>query len=183
MTTKMTQTTVTGRYVGGSLFEVNDDNKFSALVVLDDGQEAKIEKIRDLAIKEKFGDKKPAGLVDWCLREGDDPEYTASFGHMFINPKGGERNPPKTVMKVNGVLTSVGPETIYPGCFVAISVNAYALPANTEKKMKACVCLGLGNVMFLRDGERLGGTSNPDDDFAEFESDVDDLSDLLGEVA
>jgi len=45
--------------------------------------------------------------------------------------------------------------------------------ATLKRKLKACVCLGLGNVLFLKDGERLGGPSNPDDDFADFESEED----------
>lgn len=182
---KQTQVTVTGRYVGGSLFETNDDDKYSACVVLDDGQEVKIEAVRDAAIADKWGSKVPKGLTDWTVREGDDEEYEASFERFYINPKCPAKSAPKTVCRVNGRMDPVGAEVIYPGCYVAISVNAYAMDANPEKKMKASVNLGLGNVMFLRDGERLGGGSNPEDDFSEFESEFgdDDFGDLLGDVA
>lgn len=179
-----TKATVTGRYVGGSLFEQNDDGKYSACIVLDEGQEAKIEAIRDAAVADKFGKKIPAGMADWTVREGDDEEYEVSFERFFINPKANAKNQPKTVIRTGGKIEEVGDETIYPGCYVAVSVNAYGMDADPKKKMKACVCLGLGNVMFLKDGERLGGGSNPEDDFAEFESEFeDDWDDVLGDVA
>jgi len=167
------KTTVIGRYVGGSLFEVNDDGKFTACVVLEPGQDTKVEAIRDAAKAEKWGNKQPSKVTDWTVREGDDPEYETSFGSFYINPKASAKSQPKTVIKRDGVLESVDDGVIYPGCYVAVSLNAYCMDANPEKKMKACVCLGLGNVMFLKDGERLGGSSNPDDDFADFESETD----------
>lgn len=178
------KTTVVGRYVGGSLFDTNDDGKYTACVVLNDGEDQKIKAIRNAAVTEKWGEKKPKALTDWTLREGDDEEYEASFGRKFINPKANAKNQPKTVKKIDGVLEAVGDETIYPGCYVAVSVNAYGMDANKEKNMKACVCLGLGNVMFLKDGERLGGGSNPEDDFADFATEAsndidDDLDDFF----
>jgi len=179
-----TNITVKGRFIGGALFEPNEDGKHSACIVLDDGEDSKIEDVRDNAIKNKWGNKVPPGLTDWTVREGDDEEYEASFGNMFINPKSSGKKAPKTVVKVDGVIEAVDDTVIYPGCYVAVSVNAYCMDANKEKKMKACVCLGLGNVMFLKDGERLGGGSNPEDDFEDFESVVDnDEGDIWGEVA
>lgn len=177
-----TQVTVTGRYVGGSLFEPNKDGKYSACIVLDNGQEVKIEQARDAAINDKWGSKKPRGLVDWTVREGDDEEYEASFERFYINPKCPGKKAPKTVTRINGQIQTVEEGVIYPGCYVAVSVNAYGMDANDD--MKASVNLGLGNVMFLRDGERLGGGSNPEDDFDGFESEFnDDFDDLLGDVA
>lgn len=175
----MTKATVTGRFVGGNLFEADENGKHSACVVLDDGQEDIITNIRDEAVKSKWPGKKPAGLTDWTVREGDDEEYEASFERFYINPKCNSKNPPKTVRKVEGVIESVDSSVIYPGCHVAVSVNAYCMDANKDKGMKACVSLGLGNVMFLRDGERLGGGSNAEDDFADFESEVESLDDLF----
>lgn len=180
-----TKVTVTGRFVGGALFEANEDGKHSACIVLDDGENEKVEAIRDNAIKNKWGSKVPRGLTDWTVREGDDEEYEASFDRFYINPKCPAKSAPKTVIRVAGKIEQVDEDIIYPGCYVAVSVNAYGMDANTEKKMKASVNLGLGNVMFLRDGERLGGGSNPEDDFGDFESEMDggDFDDLLGHVA
>lgn len=184
------KTTVIGRYVGGGLFEARDDNgklKHSACVVFDDPNQAKkIKAIRDAAIEEKWKGKTPGGLTDWTLREGDDPEFEASYEKFFINPKCNPKNAPRTVIKRDGVLESVDEldGVIYPGCYVAVSVSAYCMDADKDKKMKACVCLNLGNVMFVRDGERLGGSSNPEDDFDGFESELDDgFDDLLGDAA
>jgi len=169
------KTTVIGRFVGGALFEANDDGKYTACIVLEPGEEKKIEAIRDAAKQSKWGSKQPSKVTDWTAREGDDPEFETSFGNFYINPKAGAKSQPKTVIKRSGVIEAVDNSVIYAGCYVAVSVNAYCMDANPEKKMKACVCLGLGNVMKLKDGERLGGSSNPEDDFDGFESEDDDF--------
>ncbi|MBL4898686.1 MAG: DUF2815 family protein [Colwellia sp.] len=182
--------TVKGRFVGGGLFEARDDNgrmKHSACIVLGDGEDRKIKTIIDNAIAEKWGNKKPAGLQDWGVREGDDPEFEASFGQLFINPKANEKSPPQTVIKRNGVVEAVTEEEklIYPGCYVAVSVSAYCMEADPAKKMKACVCLNLRAVMFTRNGDPLGDSVNAENEFADFNSEEfeDDDDDLLGGMA
>jgi len=56
-------------------------------------------------------------------------------------------------------------EVFYPGCIVRVSVSAYATDAAGPKT----IAWSLNNVMFVRDGERIGGgASNPEDDFGDF---------------
>jgi len=171
-----TQVTVLGRFIGGGLFEARQGDedavpKFSACVVLEDGEEKKIEKIRDIAVKEKLGSK-PGKYVDWTVREGDDPEYDASYEKFFINPKA--QRAIKTMIKRNGVAEPVSKEDdiIYPGCYVAISVSAYAYSANPKKRIKAGVTLNARGVMFWKDGERLDDYMNAEEEFGDFESEV-----------
>jgi len=101
------KTNVIGRFVGGSLFGPKDDNgrlKYSACIVLEPGEEKKIEAIRDAAKQTQWGPKQPSKVTDWTLREGDDPEFETSFGNNYINPKASEKSQPKTVIKRAGVL-------------------------------------------------------------------------------
>ena len=85
--------TVTGRFVGGGLFEPRSkeegkDARYSACVVLDDGENEKIDKLIMFVKKDKWGTKVPPGLQTWGVREGDDPEFEASFEipFRFVNP-------------------------------------------------------------------------------------------------
>jgi hypothetical protein len=65
-------------------------------------------------------------------------------------------------------------DEIYPGCICNIVVNAYAYNFNGH----AGIGLGLGNVQKVKDGERMGGGSSaPEDDFADL---GDDAEDFLG---
>lgn len=178
----ITKATVKGRFVGGGLFEARgeDSLKYSACTVLDEGEEAKIEEIVENAIKNKWGNKKPKGLVIWGAREGDDEEFEASFEKMFINPKSGTK--PQTLVKVDGVYQKTDKEEgiIYPGCYVAVSVNAYAYDGDKEKNIKPGVTLNLRAVMFMKDGERLGDSVDAEEEFEGFDSEIDD-DDFLGD--
>lgn len=189
-----TRATVTGRFVGGGLFEPrldpqNKDKapKFSACVVLDEGQAAIIEGIRDVALEEKFGNKVPKGLQDWTVREGDDEDFEATFGKMFINPKmsNNKNKEPKRVHRdESGAHVSVkqSDDIIYPGCKVAISVNAYAYSGDQGAGIKPGVTLGLRAVMYTGKGERLDDNVNVDNEFDGVEAapiEVEDDDDFL----
>ena len=73
--------------------------------------------------------------------------------------------------KVNPV---VDPMMVYSGCYCNVSVNFYAFNANGNRGVAA----GLGNIQFVRDGERLSGKASADADFDALE---DDCEDVLGE--
>lgn len=176
MSNKPIQTTVTGRLIGGGVFEPREqenggDPKFSSCVVLDENQSVRIQKIIAAAISEKWGNKKPAGLTTWGVREGDDEEYEASFGKEFINPKSTRQ--PRTIIKSKGQIEDVVQDdnVIYAGCFVAVSVSAYAYEGNKKKNIKPGVSLNLRAVMFLRDGDPLGDVVDADGEFEGLESD------------
>ena len=177
------QTTVTGRFVGGGLFEARagiegQAEKYSACVVLDEGQVEKVEGIIQAVIDEKWNGKAPPGLKVWGIREGDDPKYDASFEREFINPKSSRA--PKTLRREDGLMVAVekDDDILYPGCNVAVSVSAYGMDGDKKKGFKATISLNLRAVMFLSHGERLGDVVKADEEFEGFESEAseDDLA-------
>lgn len=178
MSEEILKVTVKGRFVGGGLFEPkeqeNGSEKYSACTVLDKGEDEKIEDLIEKAIADKWGKKKPPGLTIWGVREGDDPEFEASYERQFINPK--STRAPKTLVKADGEVRQVTKDegVIYPGCYVAVSVSVYAYDGDKKKNIKPGVTLNVRAVMFLRDGERLGDSVDVDEEFDGFDSDFDD---------
>lgn len=176
-TNKQYTTTVTGRLITNPARFFNaseDEGLYDALVVLDDGQAKKINALRDEFINDTFNGKVPAGLKDYTVQEGDDPEYESSYEHEFIFPKSkptrkGPATKPRVVKKVNGQFEQVEQEEglFYSGCYVAVNINLYGSKAQKEAKIPAYMTLGLKGVMFLRDGEPLGETFNEDSAFGD----------------
>lgn len=170
------QCVVKGRFIGGALYEPKESQsgmKYSACVVLEPGEEDKIRAIRDEALKEKFGSKLPKSLKDWTLRKGDDEDYEHSFERWFINPKSPDKKRPGIMRRVQGELEPT--EDVYPGCYVHVSVNAYAYESGD---LGAGITLGLRGVLFWKDGEVLGGGFRASE-FDGYDSEVD--SDAFGE--
>lgn len=87
----------------------------------------------------------------------DDPVYSGTY---YFNAKSNKRP---------GV---VGPdlklimdeEEVYPGCIIRASMSFYGYDFNNKKG----IAVGLQNVMKVRDGDKIGGGSKAEDDFAEF---------------
>ena len=177
------QVTVTGRFIGGALYQpkaqTNGDEKYSACVVLDDGEAKKVEAAIQAAIDEKWNGKKPKGATIWGVRVGDDPDFEHSYENEFINPKSSADKKPSVLRRVAGKMEPC--EDVYAGAYVAVSVRAYAYEGDTSKGIKPGVALGLGGVMFRRDGERIGGGFS-ESDFDGFESEDLD-ADAFGEEA
>jgi hypothetical protein len=55
-------------------------------------------------------------------------------------------------------------DVIYPGCWIRASITAYG----TETGGKKTIAFWLNSVMFIKNGEALGGASNPKEDFAAY---------------
>ena len=119
----------------------------------------------------KWGGKIPPNLK-LPLRDGDidrpdDENYEDCF---FLNAS--SKDAPQVVdRKVNPILD---PMMVYSGCYCNVSVNFYAFNANGNRGVAA----GLGNIQFVRDGERLSGKASADADFDALE---DDDEGVLGE--
>ena len=119
----------------------------------------------------KWGGKIPPNLK-LPLRDGDidrpdDENYEDCF---FLNAS--SKDAPQVVdRKVNPILD---PMMVYSGCYCNVSVNFYAFNANGNRGVAA----GLGNIQFVRDGERLSGKASADADFDAME---DDDEGVLGE--
>lgn len=177
MAKKETQVTVTGRYIGGGIFEPREDaagkKRYNALIVLDEGQEKKIEAAMLAAKKEKWGDKKVPGLQEWGPREGDDPEFENTYERLFINPKSTRK--PGTMVKRDGVMHEVKPDDniLYPGCYVAVSLDAYGMEGDKQKKIPNSLSLSLRGILFRKHGERIGDVFDAEGEFGDFE-DSDD---------
>ena len=116
----------------------------------------------------KWGGKIPPNLK-LPLRDGDidrpdDENYEECY---FLNAS--SKDAPQVVdRKVNPVLD---PMMVYSGCYCNVSVNFYAFNANGNRGVAA----GLGNIQFVRDGERLSGKASADADFDALEDDDEDV--------
>ena len=116
----------------------------------------------------KWGGKIPPNLK-LPLRDGDidrpdDENYEDCY---FLNAS--SKDAPQVVdRKVNPVLD---PMMVYSGCYCNVSVNFYAFNANGNRGVAA----GLGNIQFVRDGERLSGKASADADFDALEDDDEDV--------
>ena len=116
----------------------------------------------------KWGGKIPPNLK-LPLRDGDidrpdDENYEDCF---FLNAS--SKDAPQVVdRKVNPILD---PMMVYSGCYCNVSVNFYAFNANGNRGVAA----GLGNIQFVRDGERLSGKASADADFDALEDDDEDV--------
>ena len=116
----------------------------------------------------KWGGKIPPNLK-LPLRDGDidrpdDENYEDCF---FLNAF--SKDAPQVVdRKVNPILD---PMMVYSGCYCNVSVNFYAFNANGNRGVAA----GLGNIQFVRDGERLSGKASADADFDALEDDDEDV--------
>jgi hypothetical protein len=153
------------------LFEVNEDGKFSVLILIPKSDKATVAKINAAIEAVKAN---PASLSTWAsakvpvplktpLRDGDterdveaSPEYA---GHYFMNVS--------TKLQPGLVDAAVAPilnrAELYSGCYGRVSLNFYAY--NSEKGGKG-ISGGLNNVQKLRDGDSLGGSvSKAEDDF------------------
>jgi hypothetical protein len=155
----------------------NDDPKYSVTILIPKTDTATLDKIKSAqaaAAEEgktkRFGGKIPANLST-TLHDGDEeadlernPEYAGHF-YMAMSSK---TRPGVVDADRQAVLD---PSTVYSGCYARVSMNAFAYNSNGKKG----ISFGLNNVMFLEDGEPLGGRTRAEDDFA----DDDDESGLI----
>ena len=103
-------------------------------------------------------------LRDGDIDRPDDENYEDCY---FLNAS--SKDAPQVVdRKVNPVLD---PMMVYSGCYCNVSVNFYAFNANGNRGVAA----GLGNIQFVRDGERLSGKASADADFDALEDDDEDV--------
>ena len=110
------------------------------------------------AVKEKWGDKIPAGLRTPFRDQGDKTEYAGyEAGAVFMNVTSEQR--PEVVDAT--VQPIIEPAKIYSGCYGRVSLRAFAYDNSGNKG----VSFGLQNVQKLRDGEPLGGRGPATADF------------------
>lgn len=154
----------------------DEDGVFRTSALIPKTDKVLVEQIND-AIDEakeygkgaKWGGKIPHKLKI-SFQDGDDTDldkYPENEGHWLLNAR--------SKRKIGLVDTDRQPildaEEVYSGCYAFLSVTSFAY--DNESKG---VGFFLNNIMKARDGERFGGgSSSPDEDFADVEIDDNDL--------
>lgn len=148
------------------------DEKYSVSLVIPKSDKKTVNAINaavDAAIEEgigKFGGKKPnKATLKLPLRDGDTerPEDEVYRDCYFVNAN--STTAPQIVdKKVQPILER---DEVYSGCYARVSITFYAF---NSKGNKGIAC-GLGNIQKVKDGERLGGHTNAEDDFDTLEDD------------
>lgn len=131
--------------------------------------EEAIDEAKDYGKSAKWGGKIPRNLKI-AFQDGDDTDldkYPENEGHWLLNAR--------SKKKVGLVDIDRQPileaSEVYSGCWAYVSVTSFAY--DNESKG---VSFFLNNIMKARDDESFGGgSSSPDEDFAEIEVDEDDL--------
>lgn len=148
-----------GKYMTNVLIPKSEKETVKAL------QQA-IDAAKKSGIVSKWGGKEPKNL-ELPLRNGDtdkdDEVYEDCF---FINAKSSTR--PGICDKNKNPI--VDEEEIYSGVYAYVSVSFYPYDKNGNRGI-AC---GLNNIMKFKDGERLGGRTSAENDFADIDAEDDE---------
>ena len=113
----------------------------------------------------KWGGKLPAKKDNLDpLRDGDEEFLAGTKGEeykgcYFLNAKSGRK--PVIMDTKHNVLTS--DDEFYSGCYGAATINFFSYDKGASKG----IGVGLNSLLKIRDGERIGSSSNPDVDFAD----------------
>ena len=122
----------------------------------------------------KWGGKIPSQLKtplrDGDIDRSDDENYSKC---MFVNAT--SKDAPQVVDR--RVQRVTDPMMVYSGCYCNVSVNFYAFNANGNRGVAA----GLGNIQFVKDGDRLSGRASAEADFDALEDDEEVLGGDSGE--
>lgn len=150
------------------------EQRFSVVMLFDKKNKEDIKKLEDLAkaaAYEKWGEdsvKSKKVKINWPFRDGEEKaeQYEGYEGMVFATAS--SKNKPKVVDK--SVEPILDEDEFYPGCFARAAINAYAW----EWKGKKGVSFGLINVQKMKDGDKFGFSSKPEDDFEAVEGDDDE---------
>ena len=144
------------------LFEMNDNEKYSCCLLIDKGNKEAIQLVEEAtraAAKkgaEKFWSGKTPANLKKPLRDGDEehPEDPAFAGQLFLNASNTYK--PKVASRDEfGLVIIEDPSDLYAGCYGAVTLEFF--PYNTNGNRG--IGVSLGNVIKLRDGNRLAGTA------------------------
>jgi hypothetical protein len=138
--------------------------KYSVSIIIDKNDKETIAKLTAAFEKVKassgtyFGGTVPKGLKGG-LRDGDAEKDDAAYqGSFFINANSVQK-PGVVDAEMNHI---IDPSEFYSGCYGRASLTFYPYNSNGSKGI-AC---GLGNLQKLADGDRLGGGTSAEEDFA-----------------
>jgi len=169
----------------------NGKDKYSAMLIFEKGED--LEALEDAAWEaamEHYGSeakmpsgvkkRKLAGGSGWPFRDGEDQEGKEGHeeGAQYINVST-YGSAPKVVRKVKGVMEKVEEDEIKSGDYVRVMVSAKGFKVDGNSG----VTFYMGNVLFVKAGDALGGGSTDpnndfdDDDDSEAEDIADDVDD------
>ena len=140
----------------------------SLIIPKDHPQVDELHAIIDAEGEQKFG-KKWAGMRKrndpfHDADEDDDPVYE---GMMYINPSS-KRKPQVVDRQVQPILDE---SEIWSGCYCNVSIAVFHFDVTENKG----VSFGLNNIQLVKEGERLGGAPNADEEFSAIDADDDDF--------
>ena len=153
-----------GKYMTNVLIPKQDNESIEAKKTIKFIQQA-IEEAKKEGTISKWGGKEPKKL-DLPLRDGDEKDDDVYEDTFYLNAKcatsPGILAPDKTPL--------LDEDEMYSGVYAAVSVTFYPYDVNGNRGV-AC---GLNNVWKIMDGERLGGRSSAESDFADVDMEDDD---------
>lgn len=157
----------TPKYSVSAVFEPDkfneaDKKRWAAILALLD--ETSMEKFK------KKVDQLPANFKR-AIRDGEEKADLEGYGPGKVFANLTSKLKPG-VVDANG--NDMNPDDIYPGCYLRATVSAYAYDMNGGKG----IALGLQNIRFVRDGERLDARTDAGEDFKDVEDDRDEVDPL-----
>ena len=171
----VTKVVIPCRISFANIFEAKSINggeaKFSVSCLIPKGDKKTLLAIHKAveAAKEDGKTRKIPPNLKLPLRDGDidRPDDENYQEHFFLNAT--SKDAPQVVDRHVQPVTD--PMMVYSGCFCNVSVNFYAFNANGNRGVAA----GLGNIQFVKDGERLSGRASAESDFDALEDDEEVL--------
>ena len=147
------------KYSVACLIDKNDKKTIAAV-------EAAVKLAFENGVASKWGGKKP-GKPKMPIHDGeiDRPDDENYQNCIYINATSYDK--PQVVDRRKNPIDD--PMMVYSGCYCNVTVNFYPFDAGVNRGVAA----GLGNVQFVRDGERLSGKASADEDFDVLEDDDD----------
>lgn len=147
--------------------------KYSVQVRIDKDDKSNVERVKDAIEKAiqkgkstKWGGKKPVFKYE-PLRDGDKEienetqDDKTLAGHYFFSASKDPKYGRPGVVDEN-LRPVLDPDKFYSGCYVNIDVNPFPFDSGGNKG----IGWGLGNVMFVEDGDRLDGQRSAQDAFS-----------------
>lgn len=156
----------------------NSEPKFSVVMLFDKKTDiSKLQKAHDLALKEKWGDKPPKGLLN-PFKDGSEKELDGYEGMIFVNASSKEQ--PQVVDQLKHEIMST--KEFYAGCYARATIRAFAWEFKNKQGVvvKRGVSFGLNNIQKLADGEPFSGRTNADSDFDEVDTGEDNPANYSG---
>lgn len=155
-------------------FEDGQTPRFTATFIIDPKEHtkviAKVEKLAEALVFDKFNGKPPKKLTRPIIQDGNDKDYVGFEDKVFINAASKRR--PVVIDRSKQPITE-DDGIIYGGCYVNASVGLWVQNNQWGKAVNA----ELRGVQFVKDGEAFGAGApvNVDSEFEELEPEEDYL--------